>query len=76
MKAETGKRYKHYKNGKEYTVLALAHHSETLEKLVIYQAEYETEDLGSRPIFARPQDMFEETIDVNGKMMDRFERIG
>ncbi len=76
MKAETGKKYRHYKNGKEYTVIAIAHHSETMQMLVIYRAEYDTDDLGPKPVFARPQEMFEETIDVDGKMMDRFIVIG
>lgn len=31
-----GKKYRHFK-GKEYLVLHLARHSETLEELVVYQ---------------------------------------
>ena len=70
-KAEPGVRYKHYK-GKEYTVIAVAQHSETLEKLVIYRAEYDTKDLGLKSVFARPIEMFEETIYVNGAEIERF----
>lgn len=70
--AEIGKRYRHYKQGKQYTVLHIAYHTERNEELVIYQAEYDTEDLGPRPVFARPKKMFEEKINTNGVMVDRF----
>ncbi len=72
--AKTGKRYRHYK-GKEYTVLALAHHTETLEDLVVYQAEYDTEDFGSKPVWCRPREMFEGQIEIDGVMKDRFTAI-
>lgn len=32
-------RYKHFKGG-EYEVVAIAHHSETLEDMVVYRALY------------------------------------
>ena len=70
--AEVGKRYQHYKNQHVYQVIAIAHHSETGEELVIYQAEYDTEDLGPKPVFARPREMFEESVEYNGDMLDRF----
>jgi len=78
MKVEIGKNYKHYKNKKEYTVIAIGYFTETnpLLECVVYQAEYDTDDLGKRPIFIRPREMFEESIDVEGKVMDRFELIG
>jgi len=41
---KVGGRYRHYK-GKEYTVLAAAKHSETLEDLVVYRAEYGDEQI-------------------------------
>ena len=44
--------YRHYK-GKFYKVLSIAQHSENLQWLVIYQAQY-----GERKIWARPLDMF------------------
>lgn len=40
-------RYRHYK-GNEYTVLGVAKHSETLEPMVVYRAEY-----GERGLWVR-----------------------
>ncbi|GLC31667.1 DUF1653 domain-containing protein [Clostridium omnivorum] len=64
---KTGSIYKHFK-GNEYLVLHLARHSETLEELVVYQALY-----GERGIWVRPLKMFLEQVEVDGKMMNRFE---
>lgn len=36
---KSGKQYQHFK-GNTYLVLHLAHHSETMEPLVVYQAIY------------------------------------
>jgi hypothetical protein len=76
MKAEVGRRYRHYRNRKEYVVLAIAYHSETMEELVIYEAQYNVPELGPKPVFARPKDMFEEQVEHEGKIVDRFELIG
>ena len=62
-----GKKYKHFK-GKEYLVLHIAKHSETLEDLVVYQALY-----GECGIWVRPLSMFLEQVEVNGKLVNRFE---
>lgn len=64
-----GGKYRHYKN-KEYRVLHLATHSETGEELVIYQALY-----GEMGIWARPLEMFLETINVDGEEKLRFSYI-
>lgn len=64
-----GKRYRHFK-GKEYLVLHIAKHSETLEEMVVYQALY-----GERGIWVRPLDMFLEQVEVNGSKVNRFEEI-
>jgi cyclomaltodextrinase / maltogenic alpha-amylase / neopullulanase len=71
---QTGK-YKHYK-GKEYEVLGVAQHSESLEPFVIYKALYESEDFGPNALWARPYDMFVEKIMKDGKEIARFEYIG
>lgn len=59
-----------------YEVIGLAHHSETLEPLVVYKALYESEDFGKDAIWVRPYDMFIEKVDVDGKEVPRFEYIG
>lgn len=64
-----GALYRHYK-GKEYKVLHLALHSETLEPLVVYEALYD-----DHKIWVRPLAMFEETILIDGKERPRFERV-
>lgn len=64
-----GKRYRHFK-GNEYLVLHLAKHSETEEDMVVYQALY-----GERGIWVRPLAMFLEQVEINGKLINRFEEI-
>lgn len=66
-----GKRYKHYK-GKHYKVLSIARHSETLEEMVVYQAEYDSDDFGRGAIWVRPKNMFEEKVHIQGETIDRF----
>ena len=70
MTTVTPGRYRHYK-GNEYIVLGVALHSETLEELVIYRPDY-----GERGLWARPKQMFLETVDVQGVSTPRFLFIG
>lgn len=60
-------RYRHYK-GNHYVVLGVASNSETLEKLVVYRADY-----GDRGLWVRPLAMFLETVEVFGESKARFE---
>ncbi len=63
-------RYRHFK-GKEYRVLGVARHSETLEPLVVYQALY-----GERGLWVRPAAMWTEQVEREGKTMPRFTYVG
>jgi hypothetical protein len=66
--------YKHYK-GNLYEVIGIAHHSETLEELVVYKALYDTPDFGYGAIWVRPLAMFNETIVFDGREVKRFEKV-
>ena len=57
MNVEVGKTYRHFK-GHLYKVIAVAKHSETLEKMVVYQNTADGKD-----IWSRPYDMFLEKVD-------------
>ena len=61
--------YRHYK-GNLYEVLMTAQHSETEEWMVVYKALY-----GDEGFWVRPYEMFVEKIEVDGQMVDRFEKI-
>ena len=61
--------YRHYK-GNKYELLYIANHSETLEKMVVYKALY-----GDGEVWVRPLEMWEETVEVDGVMVKRFEKI-
>ncbi|MBU3759171.1 MAG: DUF1653 domain-containing protein [Candidatus Omnitrophica bacterium] len=66
--------YRHYK-GQYYEVLGLAHHSETLEPLVVYKALYETA-FGHGSLWVRPQAMFCSKVFADGREVARFEYTG
>ena len=59
-------KYLHYK-GNEYQVIGVATHSETMEKLVVYRPLY-----GDQDLWVRPLEMFQETVEVEGKQVPRF----
>ena len=63
-------RYRHFK-GKEYEVLGVARHSETEEELVVYRALY-----GDFGLWVRPESMWNETVERDGKTFRRFTYIG
>ena len=50
--------YRHFK-GKEYQLLCIATHSETLEPMVVYRALY-----GERGVWVRPAAMWSQTVET------------
>ena len=58
--------YCHFK-GNHYRVLFIACHSETMEPMVVYQALY-----GSGASWVRPAEMWNETVERDGKSHKRF----
>ena len=63
-------KYRHFK-GKEYRLIGIATHSETLEPMIIYQALY-----GDMGLWVRPAAMWTETVDKDGYTGPRFQYIG
>ena len=62
--------YRHFK-GKVYRLVSVAKDSETLDKIVVYQAMYDDGD-----IWVRPYDEFFGKVDRDGMVRDRFTKIG
>ena len=63
-------RYRHFK-GREFEVIGVAKHSETLEEMVVYRQLY-----GEHGLWVRPASMWEETVERDGKTYKRFTYIG
>ena len=62
-------RYRHFK-GNEYEVLYIARHSETLEPMVVYRTLY-----GEGGVWVRPAQMWNETVERDGRTYVRFTKI-
>ena len=65
--------YEHFK-GKQYEVIDVAMHSETLEPMVIYKALYKG-DFPQGTLWVRPLAMFNEHVLLNGKLVVRFKYL-
>lgn len=61
--------YKHSKKGTLYRVIGTAAHSETLEPMVVYEAQYENP---VSKLWVRPAATFEEVVEIDGKKVPRF----
>ena len=59
-------KYRHFK-GKEYEVIGLAKHTETLEELVVYKEMY-----GEGMLWVRSASMFTDLKQVDGQLVPRF----
>ena len=63
-------RYRHFK-GKEYELIGIARHSETLEPMVVYRALY-----ADGGLWVRPAAMWNEIVDKPDYHGPRFTYIG
>ena len=62
-------RYRHFK-GKEYELLFVAKHSETLEPMVVYRALY-----GESGVWVRPAEMWSEIVEKENYRGPRFTAV-
>lgn len=69
MELKPGK-YRHFK-GKEYALIGIAQHSETLAPMVVYRALY-----GDGSLWVRPAEMWMETVSREDYTGPRFQYIG
>lgn len=60
--------YRHFKKGHVYDVVFVAKHTENSEELVIYRGP-------DGVINAKPYDLFTSPVEVDGKLILRYERI-
>jgi hypothetical protein len=65
----TAGKYRHYKGG-EYEVFFVARHSETEEEMVVYRTLY-----GDFSYWVRPLEMFLESVEIDGALQPRFQRV-
>ena len=63
-------RYRQFK-GKEYELLGIALHSETMEEMVVYRALY-----GEMGLWVRPAAMWTEHVERDGYSGPRFQYTG
>ena len=63
-------RYRHFK-GNEYQVIGIARHSEDEEAMVVYRPLY-----GDGGLWVRPVSMWNETVERDGQVYQRFTYLG
>ena len=63
-------KYRHFK-GNEYEVIGIARHSETDEAMVVYRPLY-----GEGGLWVRPASMWNETVERDGHVYQRFTYLG
>ena len=68
MELTPGK-YRHFK-GKEYQLIGVATHSETMEPMVVYRALY-----GEQGLWVRPAAMWTEQVERDGYCGPRFQLV-
>jgi len=71
-----GGTYSHYKKENYFVeVVGIAHHSETLEKMVVYKSLQDSDEYPKGTLWARPFAMFEESVTVDGREVPRFSYV-
>lgn len=63
--------YRHNKTGNIYQVLGVALHTETDKLLVVYAPQGASE----HQLYVRPVGMFLESVEIDGKLVPRFEKV-
>lgn len=66
-----GEIWRHYK-GNDYRIIAVSCHTEDLSWYVVYEALYEN---SVSKIWHRPLNMFLESLEVNGEIVKRFNKV-
>lgn len=69
---QIGERYRHFKHGTIYVITGFSWDSETLKRRVLYNAENEP---SKEEPWDRPEEMFYEMVEVDGKVQLRFQKI-
>jgi hypothetical protein len=65
--------YRHSKSGKLYEVIGIAEQTESYEVLVIYRPLYDHDFVYE--LFARPYEMFIGNVELDGKIVPRFQKV-
>lgn len=67
----SGEIWRHYK-GNDYRIIAVSCHTEDLSWYVVYEALYEN---SVSKIWHRPLNIFLESLEVNGEIVKRFNKV-
>ncbi|MEN9647832.1 MAG: hypothetical protein RLY57_636 [Candidatus Parcubacteria bacterium] len=69
MNPQPGQIWKHSKKGNLYKIITVGKHSESLEEMVVYEAQYENP---VSKVWIRPLTMWNEEVEIEGKKVPRF----
>jgi len=67
------KRFRHFKGG-EYVIVAIGR-DDDLKKVVVYRGDYDSEEFGRGSVWVRGYDEFFGEVEVDGKIVKRFEEV-
>lgn len=67
--------YRHYRNGSQYRVLEVVLHTETQQRMVLYEELKPSERNPEGMRFVRPLEMFTEFVEHDGKIVPRFQKV-